>query len=107
MIEQGAENIDERLASTEATILRLSDDIGKMADRIGDMADRIGQMADRIGYMSERILETQRIQGKNLEMMQQTVTDAMKIMNKQLEASNKLMELIIGKEMEKQLIRRN
>lgn len=102
-----SEQIDERLASTEATILRLSDDIGKMADRIGDMADRIGQMADRIGDMSERILETQRIQGKNLEMMQETVTDAMQIMNKQLEASNKLMELIIGKEMEKKSFRHN
>jgi len=39
-------------------------------------------MADRIGDMSERILETQKIQSKNLELMQESVMEAMKMMVK-------------------------
>ena len=36
-----ANDINYRIDHSEATTLRLSDDIGKMADRIGEMADRI------------------------------------------------------------------
>lgn len=71
-------------------MLRLSDDIGKMADRIGDMADRIGVMADRI-------LETQRIQSKNMEVTQQAMLETMKMVSSQLQANNELMELLIRK----------
>jgi hypothetical protein len=49
----------ETLESLLETTLRLSDDIGKMSDRILTMADKIGVMADRI-------VETQKIQSKNL-----------------------------------------
>jgi len=84
---------NEQINSSEQTTLRLSDDIGKMADRIG-------QMADRIGDMSERILETQKIQSKNIELVQQSVMEAMKIMSNQMETTNKIMELLVKKGMD-------
>ena len=88
---------NQRTDNSEKTILRLSDDIGKMADRIGNMAERIGQMADRIGDMADRIQETQNIQGKNLELMQETVSDVMKMMSAQAQNSNKMLELLVQK----------
>jgi len=74
----------------ETSMLRLSDDIGKMADRIGVMADRIGTMADRI-------LETQKIQSQNMELTQKSALEMMNIMNDQLKANHKILELLIGK----------
>jgi methyl-accepting chemotaxis protein len=93
MFGKGAEKNNERVNSSEETTLRLSDDIGKMADRIGDMAERIGDM-------SERILETQKIQGKNLELMQESVMEAMKMMGKQMETTNKIMEFLVNKHLD-------
>jgi hypothetical protein len=77
-------------ADPEKSMLRLSDDIGKMADRIGVMADRIGTMADRI-------LETQKIQSQNVELTQKSTLEMMKVMNEQLKANNKILELLISK----------
>jgi len=74
----------------EKYMLRLSDDIGKMADKIGVMADRIGTMADHI-------LETQKIQSKNVELTQKSTLEMMKIMNDQLKVNNKILELLINK----------
>ena len=93
MFGKGAEKTNERVNGSGETTLRLSDDIGKMADRIGDMADRIGDM-------SERILETQKIQSKNLELMQESVMEAMKMMGKQMETTNKIMEFLVKKGMD-------
>lgn len=89
--------VNKRSDNAEEAMLRLSDDIGKMSDRIGEMSDRIGDMAERIGDMAERILETQRIQGKNLELMQETVSEAMGIMGDQMKASNTMLELLLEK----------
>lgn len=55
--------------SSQATILRLSDDIGEMANRILDMANKILVMADNIGLMADRILATQIIQSANLKVI--------------------------------------
>ncbi len=55
--------------SSQATILRLSDDIGEMANRILDMANKILVMADNIGLMADRILATQVIQSANLKVI--------------------------------------
>ena len=96
MFDKGADKTNERVNSSEKTTLRLSDDIGKMADRIGNMADRIGDM-------SERILETQKIQGKNLELMQESVMEAMKMMSKQMETTNRILEFLVKKGMDMDL----
>ena len=37
-------------------------------------------MSDRIGDMSERLLETQRIQGENMDRMQDSMVEVMKTM---------------------------
>lgn len=79
---------NEKIDNYVASMLRLSDDIGKMADRIGDMADRIGGMADRI-------METQKIQSKNLEATQEAMLETMKVISAQFKANNELMELLI------------
>ena len=92
MFGKGAEKTNEQVNRSEETTLRLSDDIGKIAVRIGDMADRIGDM-------SERILETQKIQSKNLELMQESVMEAMKMMGKQMESTNEIMDFIVKKGM--------
>lgn len=84
------DSANNRADNSEDSMLRLSDDIGKMADRIGQMADRIGQMSDRI-------LETQKIQSKNMELTQQSVMEMMKIMNEQMKANHKFMELFLEK----------
>ena len=59
-----ADNMSDDYKSTLETVsqttLRLSDDIGTMSDRILVMADKIGVMADRI-------VETQKIQSRNLQ----------------------------------------
>lgn len=78
--------------AAQASMLRLSDDIGAMAERIG-------QMADRIGDMSERILETQRIQGENIATMQKSMNEAMALLAEQMKANNRLLELIVSKGM--------
>ncbi|QOP44801.1 hypothetical protein [Sulfurimonas paralvinellae] len=57
--DNASKDYEDTLASLSQTTLRLSDDIGKMSDRILVMADKIGVMADRI-------VETQKIQSKNL-----------------------------------------
>ena len=54
-------------------MLRLSDDIGVMADRIGIMADRILFTELQIGVMADRILETQRIQGENVTLTENSI----------------------------------
>ncbi len=43
-----ADDINQRIDQSEATTLRLSDDIGEMADRILWTEEQIGIMADRI-----------------------------------------------------------
>ena len=54
-----AEDINTRIDNSEATTLRLSDDIGTMADRIGEMADRILWTELQIGVMADRIVESE------------------------------------------------
>ncbi len=54
-----ARDINERIDHSEATTLRLSDDIGVMADRIGEMADRILWTELQIGVMADRIVESE------------------------------------------------
>ncbi len=54
-----AEDINARIDNSEATTLRLSDDIGAMADRIGEMADRILWTEGQIGLMADRIVESE------------------------------------------------
>ncbi len=54
-----AEDINYRIDHSEATTLRLSDDIGVMADRIGIMADRILWTELQIGVMADRIVESE------------------------------------------------
>ena len=93
MFGKGADKSNDRANSSEKSTLRLSDDVGKMSDRIGEMADRIGDM-------SERILETQKIQGKNLELMQESMMEAMKMMGKQMETTNKIMDVLVKKGMD-------
>lgn len=87
--------MDSQPDSAIDAMLELSEDIGEMADRIGEMSDRIGDMADRIGDMSERILETQRIQGKNIEMLQESVMQAMAMMGKQMEVTNRILASVV------------
>jgi len=70
----------ETLNTTNATVLRLSDDIGVMADRILLMAGEIGVMADRI-------LETQRIQSTNLATTQKLVAYSMELTANQTNSS--------------------
>jgi hypothetical protein len=57
--DNASDDYKATLKSLSKTALRLSDDIGKMSDRILVMADKIGVMADRI-------VQTQKIQSKNL-----------------------------------------
>jgi hypothetical protein len=75
-------------ANTEyvEAMLQLSTDIGAMANRIGEMADRILVMSDSIGVMADRILETQRIQSKNVELTQINLLKAQENFNKILNA---------------------
>jgi len=47
--------------------------------------------------MSERILETQKIQGKNMVLMRDSMLEAIKMMSKQMEANTKLEKLILNK----------
>jgi len=54
-----AQDINDRIDHSEATTLRLSDDIGVMADRIGIMADRILWTELQIGVMADRIVESE------------------------------------------------
>ncbi len=54
-----AQDINYRIDHSEATTLRLSDDIGVMADRIGVMADRILWTELQIGVMADRIVESE------------------------------------------------
>ena len=54
-----AQDINYRIDHSEATTLRLSDDIGVMADRIGIMADRILWTELQIGVMADRIVESE------------------------------------------------
>ncbi|OQW94049.1 MAG: hypothetical protein BWK79_07875 [Beggiatoa sp. IS2] len=84
------ESANKQVNNPERSMLKLSEDIGKMADRIGVMADRIGTMADRI-------LETQKIQHQNIELMQKSMLEIVNIMNEQLKANNKIVELLINK----------
>ncbi len=56
-----AQDINERIDHSEATTLRLSDDIGVMADRIGEMADRILWTELQIGVMADRIVESEHL----------------------------------------------
>ncbi len=53
------DDINQRIDNSEATTLRLSDDIGVMADRIGEMADRILWTEGQIGVMADRIVESE------------------------------------------------
>lgn len=81
-ISTDASNLSGRLRSLDdvatlfeyrtslAAMLRLSDDIGTMADRILEMADRILVMAGNIGSMADRILATQRLQNRNIALIQ-------------------------------------
>jgi hypothetical protein len=80
----------KKVNNSEKAMLKLADDIGTMADKIGVMADRIGVMADRI-------LETQKIQNQNIELAQKSMVEMMNIMNEQLKANNKILELLINK----------
>ena len=81
--------LSESILSTGSTVnseyvramLRLSDDIGSMADKIGDMSDRILVMADNIGDMSDKIVETQRIQSKNVSTTQYNISKAKRNLN--------------------------
>lgn len=82
------EAITQYINTSQASMLRLADDIGKMADRIGQMADRIGDMADRI-------LKTQEIQAKNLELTQKSTVEIMQTISKQMEISNHLVETVL------------
>ena len=90
MFKKDPPQANRRVDSSEETVLRLSDDIGKMADRIGEMADRIGDM-------SERILETQQIQAKNMELMQKSVMEAMEMMSAQMKVTNRIVEAMVAK----------
>ncbi len=56
-----ANDINYRIDHSEATTLRLSDDIGKMADRIGKMADRILWTEGQIGVMADRIVHSEHL----------------------------------------------
>jgi len=56
-----ANDINYRIDHSEATTLRLSDDIGKMADRIGEMADRILWTEGQIGVMADRIVHSEHL----------------------------------------------
>jgi hypothetical protein len=85
------------MADSQESMLRLSDDIGKMAEKIGVMADRIGTMADRI-------LETQKIQSENVQLTQQSMLEVMKMMNDQFKANSKIMELLINKGINKDIL---
>jgi len=58
-MDNASDDYKATLKTLSKTTLRLSDDIGTMSDRILTMADKIGVMADRI-------VETQKIQSKNL-----------------------------------------
>jgi methyl-accepting chemotaxis protein len=91
---------NQRTDNSEQSTRKLSDDIGKMADRIGDMADRIGNMAERIGVMADRILETQRIESKNLEKTQDSIRELVGMMSEQAKASNRIIELLAKKELD-------
>ncbi len=56
-----ADDINYRIDHSEATTLRLSDDIGVMADRIGVMADRILWTELQIGVMADRIVVSENL----------------------------------------------
>lgn len=88
---------NQRIDNSEATTLRLSDDIGQMAEHIGEMADRIGQMADRIGVMADRILATQRIQSENMEASQESIRDTLRLMAEIVESNQQTMQLVLRK----------
>jgi len=64
-----------------ASMLRLSDDIGRMADRILDTEKEIGQMSDRI-------LETQKIQSQNLALTQRNILSAQQNLSAILNSPN-------------------
>jgi isocitrate dehydrogenase kinase/phosphatase len=81
---------------SQDSMLKLSNDISKMADRIGVMADRIGVMADRI-------LETQKVESENVQLMFRSALEMMKIMNEQLNANNKILERLINEGINSQL----
>lgn len=53
-----ADDINQRIDNSEATTLRLSDDIGVMADRILWTEGQIGVMADRIVTSEELIADS-------------------------------------------------
>ena len=55
------DDINQRIDNSEATTLRLSDDIGVMADRIGEMADRILWTEGQIGVMADRIVTSEEL----------------------------------------------
>ncbi len=84
-----------RINNSEATTLRLSDDIWKMADRIWDMADKIWVMADRILTMADKILKTQEIQSKNLEVTQSNILKTLNLIDKSIDSNNAMLKALI------------
>lgn len=90
MLARNQKATNTRTDDSQEAVLRLSDDIGKMADNIGDMADRIGDM-------SERILQTQEIQGKNLERLQTTLSEAIELMAAQMKITNRIVAALLDK----------
>ena len=70
--DNASDDYKTTLKTLSKTTLRLSDDIGKMSDRILVMADKIGVMADRI-------VETQKIQSRNLQATTTLVNGAMQL----------------------------
>ena len=72
-----AGDINYRIDHSEATTLRLSDDIGVMADRIGEMADRILWTELQIGVMADRIVHSEHLINdgtqQTIDQMQETL----------------------------------
>ncbi len=75
-----ADDINYRIDHSEATTLRLSDDIGVMADRIGVMADRILWTELQIGVMADRIVESEYLISYSSLMLSAQIKDTVDTM---------------------------
>ena len=89
-----AEDINQRIDNSEATTLRLSDDIGRMADRIGEMADRILWTELQIGVMADRIVESEYLINTGAQQSADQVQETLALLMNGLQQSQTLTQTI-------------
>ncbi len=90
-----AEDINTRIDNSEATTLRLSDDIGLMADRIGVMADRILWTELQIGVMADRIVESEYLINSGAQQSADQVQETLAMLLASLSQSQTLTQSIV------------